>query len=352
MKIAYLCYWNLRSGDGVADKIESQVARWRAAGHEVEVFYLTSNQASAADKPGREFAFQGLAARVGATRRITAAVRAWRPALIYLRYDLFFPPLHGALGDARVIAELNSNVQAELKARSSPAAWYERRQRRRLLSRLDGLVAVTHELAEEIVRDHPALRSVVIANGIELGPAEEAGARDPGAPRLVYLGEAVYWQGIDKVDALADAYPKWQFDLIGPAAGTSPRENVTCHGYLDAADYAPLLRAADVALGTLALHRKQMDEACPLKVRRYLAYGLPVILGYRDTDLDAVDAWWLLQLPNTESNVSSSLAEIESFVDEVRGRRVPRDEVESLISTEAKEATRLAFFEEVVSAPG
>ena len=122
MKIAYLCYWDMRSGDGVADKIESQIARWRAAGHTVELFYLTSSQTSAAEKPGREFVFQGLVARLRMTRRVTSDVRAWRPDLIYLRYDLFVPPLHRAFGDARVIAELNSNVQAELKARSRLAA--------------------------------------------------------------------------------------------------------------------------------------------------------------------------------------------------------------------------------------
>jgi hypothetical protein len=352
MKIAYLCYWDLRSGDGVADKIGSQVAHWRAAGHEVELFYLTSNQASAASKPGREFTFQGFAARVMATRRLTSAVRAWHPDLVYLRYDLFVPPVHRALGDARVIAELNSNVQAELKARSSLAAWYESRQRRLLLSRLDGLVAVTHELAQEVDLVRPGLRSAVIANGIELGSDEprRAGAAEP--PHLVYLGENVYWQGIDKVYALAEAHPEWQFDLIGPAPGASSPKNVTCHGYLQTADYSPLLHRADVAIGTLALHRKRMDEACPLKVRRYLAYGLPVILGYRDTDLDAIDKWWLLRLPNTESNVISSLPEIEAFVETVRGRRVPRDEIEPLISAAAKEAARLAFFEEVVSTPG
>ena len=91
-----------------------------------------------------------------------------------------------------------------------------------------------------------------------------------------------------------------------------------------------------------------MDEACPLKVRRYLEYGLPVLLGYRDTDLDAVDSWWLLRLPNTEENVVTSLAEIDSFVARARGRRVPREEVEPLISAAAKETARLAFFDEVV----
>jgi glycosyltransferase involved in cell wall biosynthesis len=220
-----------------------------------------------------------------------------------------------------------------------------------LLSRLDGLVAVTHELEDEIKRARPGLPSRVIANGIELGPVDAPRAsRTDERPRLVYIGEDVYWQGVDKLRQLAAAYPDWHFDLIGPAAGTSG--NVTCHGYLDAAGYAPLLNEADVAIGTLALHRKQMDEACPLKVRRYLEFGLPVLLGYRDTDLDSLDAWWLLRLPNTESNVLSSLQVIESFVQGVRGRRVPRDEVEPVVSAAAKESARLAFFEEVVSPPG
>ena len=156
----------------------------------------------------------------------------------------------------------------------------------------------------------------------------------------------MYWQGVDKIIELAEARPSWSFDLVG-VEDAQRAANVTCHGFLARDGYAQLLERADVALGTLALHRKQMNEASPLKVRRYLEFGLPLILGYTDTDLVGLDPWWLLTLPNVETNVRDSLAEIDRFVTAVAGRRVPRADVEPLISAAAKETRRLAFFESV-----
>jgi len=47
-----------------------------------------------------------------------------------------------------------------------------------------------------------------------------------------------------------------------------------------------LMGAADVGVGALALERKNMREAQPIKTRHYLGSGLPVIIGYQDTLLD------------------------------------------------------------------
>ena len=131
------------------------------------------------------------------------------------------------------------------------------------------------------------------------------------------------WQGVDKIIELAEARPSWSFDLIG-VKDLAVSTNVTCHGFLALDGYADVLAGADVALGTLALHRKQMQEASPLKVRRYLEFGLPLILGYADTDLAGLDPWWLLTLPNVETNVRDSLVEIDRFVASVAGKRVHR----------------------------
>lgn len=331
MKIAYVCYWDLRRRDGVTDKIEGQVARWRAAGHEVEVHSI---------RPGD--------ARLRATTVLARALRSSRPDLVYLRYDLFLPPLLYGFGSAALVVEVNSNSQAELRARSELSARYERVQRRILLRRADGAVAVTHELERELQRDRPGLATMVISNGVEFAAAPSDAARGQEAPRLVYVGESAYWQGVDKILELAKRFPAWRFDLVGVASRPAPA-NVAFHGFLGRGDYERLLAASDVGIGTLALHRKQMDEACPLKVRRYLEFGVPVLLGYVDTDLDELDAWWLLKLPNVEENVRDGAGEIEAFVERVAGRRVPRAEVERLVSADVKEAERLAFFEDVVA---
>jgi glycosyltransferase involved in cell wall biosynthesis len=346
MKIAYVCYWNMGRRDGVTEKIESQLEHWRRAGHEADLFFLTAEDARGG-VDGRSFPFAGVGGRIAATARLAKAVRTHRPDLVYLRYDLFAPPLWRAFGDQPVVAEFNSNVGAELRARAPRAAAYERLQRRVLLPTLTGAVAVTHELERELRRERPQLATTVISNGVVLAPTP---GRDGGesAPRLVYVGEGVYWQGIDKILELAAAVPIWRFDIVGVAAQDSP-ENVTWHGFMTRDQYAPVLGHADVGLGTLALHRKQMEEACPLKVRRYLEYGLPVILAYTDTDFAGLDdPWWLLRLPNEEDNVAQNLDRIEAFVSQVRGRTVDRAVIEPLVSASAKERARLEFFRRFV----
>ena len=349
MRIAYACYWDARRRDGVSEKIAGQVGAWRSAGHDVGVYLL-----SPPPRPGETlsleaetFVFEHARGRWQATAHLYRAVRRSAPDLVYLRYDLFVPPPWGLARTAAAVVEVNSNWRAELAARSRPAALYERLQEPPLLRRAAGAVCVSGELARTVARRAPRLAVEVVANGIDLRALPPRPAEPHDGIRAVFVGDDVYWQGLDKVSLLAEALPEWHFDLIGVAPSAQTPRNVTCHGFLTRERYDPILARADLALGTLALHRKQMAEASPLKVGLYLAYGLPVVIAYDDTNLAGLDAWWLLRLPNGESNVAEGIAAIETFGRAVAGRRVARAEVADRISTEAKERARLAFFERV-----
>jgi hypothetical protein len=130
-------------------------------------------------------------------------------------------------------------------------------------------------------------------------------------------------------------------------AGPLPA-NVHLHGYLGPEEYRNVLAEADVALSTLALHRKDMQEASPLKTRECLAYGLPMILAYADTDLDALQCDFLLKIPNRDDNIETHAARIREFAYAMRGRRVDRQLIRERIDSAAKEGQRLAFFEQVI----
>ena len=104
-----------------------------------------------------------------------------------------------------------------------------------------------------------------------------------------------------------------------------------------------ILGQAHIGIASLALHRKKMQEASPLKLREYLAAGLPSITAYRDTDFPD-GAPFLLELPNTADNIPENLQAIDSFVDSQAGHRVPRGSIAHLGMRE-KEAARLAFLE-------
>ena len=90
-----------------------------------------------------------------------------------------------------------------------------------------------------------------------------------------------------------------------------------------------------------------MKEACPLKVREYLTYGIPTIIGYQDTDFpDKVP--FLLQLPSKPDNVAANLSGINRFVNEWCGKRVHRVLVTGL-NVKVKEEKRLNFLQDVSS---
>jgi len=91
-----------------------------------------------------------------------------------------------------------------------------------------------------------------------------------------------------------------------------------------------------------------MQEGSTLKVPEAMAYGIPILLAYRDTDLAGLKSDCILELPNREDNVVSNVEQIRAFVYRMMGRRLRREEVAPYIDQRAKEETRLAFFQEII----
>jgi hypothetical protein len=108
----------------------------------------------------------------------------------------------------------------------------------------------------------------------------------------------------------------------------------------------------DLAISSLALHRIGMNESSPLKTRECLAYGLPVILPYVDTDLHDLNCDFILEIPNTEDNVKNHADRIRDFAYRMRGRRADRDILLSRIDSKQKELRRLSFFRKIVQGSG
>ena len=134
----------------------------------------------------------------------------------------------------------------------------------------------------------------VISNGIDLSAFQPLDAPNNETPRLVFIGTPGYsWHGVDKLVELARTFPDLHIDIVGydqlPEHEPLP-PNLTLHGYLNADGYRKVMAGCDLAISTLALYRKGMEEACPLKTRECLAYGLPMVLPYVDTDLKDLNA--------------------------------------------------------------
>ncbi|RZL96907.1 MAG: glycosyltransferase, partial [Pedobacter sp.] len=96
------------------------------------------------------------------------------------------------------------------------------------------------------------------------------------------------WHGVDLLlSQVLLSERRFHIHLVGQlskqdAALASSDRRVTIHGELDAQQIQSLAQQCWVGLSSFALFRKGMKTACPLKVREYLALGLPVYGGHED----------------------------------------------------------------------
>lgn len=269
----------------------------------------------------------GILGRLIVRELLSVQVARWRPDVIYLRHTTVSPSL--ILLSSRFPTVIGGDLDElqELEIQSPLRYWYARLMRDRLLKRARRIMTTTNQLAGQVQRANYGRPIDVFPNSIDGADYPPLPAPENAKPRLAFLGApGLAWVGVDKVIRMARLNSDWDFDVIGPSLEEirDPPANVVVHGQLDRTEYLPIVAMADIAIGHLAPHRKGLSEISTLKVAEYLAYGIPVILA-NDEPAFPHGASFLLKLPNTESNVEEHHAEIRAFVNEWRGRRVPRD---------------------------
>jgi hypothetical protein len=338
---------------GVGRKIQSQMQVWKSMGHEATLFLHSPDVTSFADSVIVNYSKEGSMpkkeiARSKALASLIKLVEKYQPDVIYLRYGLFALPLQKLFQIAPVFCEINTDDVTEYKYRGLFFYWLNRLSRGQTLGRCTGLVPISHETAHLPQNLQYKKPFCVIANGIDMGVLNPIEAPNNPIPRLAYVGTVgIPWNGEDKLWELALTYPDLIFDMIGFGPQDVPQSlppNVNLYGRVSVAGVGELLRKADVAIGTLALHRKQLEENSPLKVRESLGYGIPTIIAYLDTDLHGHGFNFLLELPNTEDNISRNLKVIHDFSYAMRGVRADRNALLPLIDQHVKEEMRLDFF--------
>jgi hypothetical protein len=365
MRIAYLTEWSPYVETGVLRKMIGQLATWRALGHQAELFCLTPRQ----DRVGAiDFDLHGQVvgalpqsalerfpqARLGYVNKLLScgpmaqALRAFVPDVIYYRQNgPWYPGISGLLRLAPSIHEINTDLLAESHVWGRAFNLLYRATQDRVLGAAAGFVAVTGEIALPYRRLGVPVH--VIPNSMWTDPITFLDPARNAAPAFVFVGSRITgtlsWHGVDKIPVLARAMPNSRFDIIGhdPSdfGGVGLPSNMILHGELGSADVVRLIRDADIGIGTLALHRKAMNEACPLKVREYLSQRLPVILGYTEAEARLNHADFVLNLPNTETNISEGIEQIAAFAKRWHGRRVEVDL--GFMAREGCEQRRLAF---------
>jgi glycosyltransferase involved in cell wall biosynthesis len=363
MRIAYVSlHWPRTRDSGVGKKIQSQLAAWNARGYEARLFMHTSLYKPQSDLIEGDYFFYKTSGklkteinRIAAMKQMIEAIRRFHPDVIYLRYSIYVYPAHRLMDIAPVVEEINTNDLTQHEGLGGIYSFYNRLTRGIFLRRVRGLVTVSRELAASSAFAPYRKPTRVIANGCRLDDFPQLPAPTHKIPHLVFLGNPGYpWHGIDKLIDLACRLPDIHIDIVGydKLPGVEPLpDDLTLHGYLSTQEYQQVLANADIAISSLALHRVQLNEASPLKSRECLAFGLPLVVAYADTDLDGTDCDFLLKIPNKEDNIQTHAQSIRDFAYRMRGRRADREVLKKYIDADQKEAMRLAFFEELLHKP-
>jgi glycosyltransferase involved in cell wall biosynthesis len=356
LRIAYVLCENVDQETGILKKLVLQMSYWKKKGHEVKLFV-------AAQSIDCWIGLEGLDVDITLIQKFSnkmdinllyTKIHPWAPDILYLRFSWFYPFMYKICSKYPAIMEINSDDTYEVKEnlmkdKKYLIYVYYKFTRNYYYRLMTGFVFLSNEMKDTFSRFKQP--NVVIANGIDLSKYPVRKTPNNCRPKIVFIGSAEQkWHGVDKIAYMATQFPNCDFDIIGLNPidkGEYTSSNINFHGHLDQLKYSEILEMADVAIGSLAIHRTFDTEASPLKVREYLAYGIPTIIAYKETDFPN-GAPFLLNLPNTENNVKDNLIAIEKYIYTWKGKRVQRHEIQQ-IDIAAKEERRILFFYEVLN---
>jgi glycosyltransferase involved in cell wall biosynthesis len=332
---------------GVLSKIFDQVAFWKRSGYLVKFFVITGPENVSFWKDVDESTIllldTNIVSRMLNRIRIVAIAINSRPNLVYVRESF---PIRIPNSSTPIFIEVQSLVGQELKFRSRIKYLFFNWFKRFLYAQVHAAIYVSNELRE---KNEFKLRSdvptITISNGIDLSRIKPLPPRRARRKALFFIGSANQpWQGIAELLEFAKEHEEIDIHIVGDNSNAT-LPNVFFYGRLGSQEYRQIASKCIAGVATLNLQVKQMTEASPLKVREYLALGLPVILRYRDTDLPAGYPF-VLQLPADGRPLASFGSEIEAFMGVWSSKRVARSEL-STLDVGRKEIRRLDFFEEV-----
>jgi len=317
MRILY--HHRTRAGDAQGIHIAEMQRAFRERGHEVlEVALVAAGaEARAAETGGPVSGLAGLASRAAsrlplpareameqgynllAYRRLSRAIRCFRPDFLYERYAANTFAGLAAARRHRVpfVLEVNSPLARE-KAEHDGLFFkgLTRAVERRLCTGADVTIAVTRVLAGILESDGvPAGKVVVMPNGVRRtlgtggdGAAFRRGLGIPGGAFVAgFIGWFRAWHGLERLIEAA-ASPKWrEADVHLVLAGDGPampalremrdasadlRRRVVLCGSVPRESVESALASFDVAVQPAVT-----SYACPMKILEYMAAGRAIV---------------------------------------------------------------------------
>jgi glycosyltransferase involved in cell wall biosynthesis len=223
---------------------------------------------------------------------------------IYLRHPFFDPLLVQAL---REIKQFFPKIKILLEINTYPYDAEPKRLLHKLSLKMDQHYRKTaHEYIDRIV-DYGqretiwGIPTISVRNGIDVESVQVSSSKpEKGRLRLIAVGNWSYWHGLDRLVLGFENYYKNEqacrvsLTIVGEGPETKNLKKFVSDKKMGQyIQFLPSTRGtmldslfenADVGIGTLGLHRKNVELDSSLKHREYCARGIPFILSSKDLD--------------------------------------------------------------------
>jgi len=287
---------------GVLKKISGQVNTWGSLGYSVTVINDITT---------------GSTLRKFSARYLTLfryfILNKNSGSAIYMRQTPMLPLFAFMLRRRSFSCEVNADVKAESKNYSLAKRIFALLFPQNIHNISSSSFYVSSELANRLHQSEG--EAYVFPNSLHALPIERT---LPRKCNVVFVGTPKYlWQGFDLFISIVKAMPRYQFHVIGADSGPISN-NLQYHGALTGSEYNIAMSSMDFAIGTLAFYRAGIVEGSPLKVRDYLAFNLPFVIGYDDSDFSNSD--FCLRI-NTDA-LSEEIVRIDKFFDVWRNQSI------------------------------
>ncbi|WP_297890103.1 hypothetical protein [Sulfurihydrogenibium sp.] len=364
MKIVYFTIENFSKKTGITKKILSQVEIWRKLGMDVYLLAFSKGKASIKDEKFFNIVEENSVKLIFSLNiNVVTLVNKINPNIIYFRYDAmpFSKTAFYLVNNYPTVVEVQTNdidefflswIKQNPNLKNIIKYILFRKNRDKFLSQTKALVTVTKELSELEIYKKFRKPMICIPNGIILDNYKIL--KNPNfyndKIRFFFIGFGnVPWHGVDLIENIAKRMPEYEFHIVG-LQKTSKLNNVIYYGFLDFSEYKKILEKCHICIGSLALHRNNMKEASPLKVREYLALGFPIIIGYTDTAFQNNLPDYVLQVDLTKEIITDEIIDkIKNFALKNKNRVVLHEEVKNFIDMEVLEEERIRFFKKIIS---
>jgi glycosyltransferase involved in cell wall biosynthesis len=215
---------------------------------------------------------------------------------------------------------------------------------KRFLACSNGIVAMTEDIARyELLRANKNLPYIVMPNGIDISTISLVADDRKNELNIVFVANYFYmWHGLDLlIEEIKKSNLKFNLHLIGNVpevilniinSSVSLKTRIIIHGYLNRSMIVCVLSKCDIGIDSLAINRKGMSEACSLKAREYLASGLPVYSGFKDSGFPADFPFYKIGKIDIEQILEYAMNMKKINREEVRAKAIPYINKTSLIN--------------------